>query len=243
MKQNQTKNYEQFSLMTDNREISQANVERLKNSIKTIGFISGRPVLVNKKFEILDGAHRYFALKQLGLPITYQIQETSGHKHDEAVVKQLNINQAVLTLTDWVHKHAANGKVFYKEVERFKNEWKLDMTGTLVICCDGQPRSKDIIEGIDMKLNPKRVATVEFLLRHKEVPFRKTKKFVYAVSQMFKRCTGDQIRKVEKKIWSVPQQASSSGYLIIFENIINKHVPTDQHITLAQGVAMKKGRS
>lgn len=237
MKEQPTRNYEQFQVMRDNREVSQANVERLKNSIKEIGFINARPIIVNRKMEILDGMHRFYALKELGLPIVYEVVDTSSHRHDEKVVKELNTNQSVWQLKDWVHRHAVHGKQFYKEVERFRDMYKVDMSSALVICCHETVRGNDIREGVDMRLNNKRIPTMEFLLAHKELPYWKSKKFVYAVTQMFKKCTAEQIMKVEKKIWSVPQQATSGQYLTIFENIINRHVAPEKHITLFNAAA------
>ena len=72
----ETKNYSKFSLITYNRNINENHVEKIKNSMKTHG--NQMPIFVDPNFLIMDGQHRFTALKRLGWPIKYIIIDIQG---------------------------------------------------------------------------------------------------------------------------------------------------------------------
>lgn len=71
----QTTNYNLFKFRDDNRMkgVNSSHVECLKRSLQKKNMLKTRPIDVNKKFEILDGQHRFCAAKALGLPIFYRV--------------------------------------------------------------------------------------------------------------------------------------------------------------------------
>ena len=74
MKKNKTyktKNYKQFKLVLTNRDINVKLLKKLIDSIILKGQLT--PIIVNIKKEILDGQHRFFALKYLDKKISYLI--------------------------------------------------------------------------------------------------------------------------------------------------------------------------
>lgn len=101
--------------MGGNRRISKLRVQTLGRSMAEHPDIFPiRPILVNEKFEIIDGQHRYTAAKQLGIPVYYEVAE--GISQDEALV--LNQNQANWTLIDYARSYAHAGLQPYKNYLR-----------------------------------------------------------------------------------------------------------------------------
>ena len=68
-----TLNYDLFKFYGWNREIDQNHVKNLIRSIKEHDKSQITPILIDSKMYILDGQHRFEALKQLQKPIYYQI--------------------------------------------------------------------------------------------------------------------------------------------------------------------------
>lgn len=69
-----------------------------------------RPILVNERKEIIDGQHRFEALKSLNLPVYYVIGE--GLSIDDARV--LNIDQRNWTPMDYAESYATSGDESYQ---------------------------------------------------------------------------------------------------------------------------------
>ena len=66
-----TDNYKSFRFFGYNRAIDNANLNKIKSSIKSRGQIM--PVLITKDFAVIDGQHRVLALQELGLLVHYVI--------------------------------------------------------------------------------------------------------------------------------------------------------------------------
>lgn len=71
----ETKDYEKFSFVEINREISESNVRKIEKSILEIGIQV--PIVVNENFEIIEGQHRFIALSKNDLIIPYIISSTA----------------------------------------------------------------------------------------------------------------------------------------------------------------------
>lgn len=104
-----TENYSLFKSINGNRNVNKSHVKKLKESIqidpKTI-FLA--PILVNEKYEIIDGQHRVEAIRELGLPI-YYIQ----HKGlDLDTVQKLNSTAKQWQPIDYAKAYAISGKKF-----------------------------------------------------------------------------------------------------------------------------------
>ena len=67
----ETTDYDKFSLSSINRKIDYGHVERLKKDMRE-RFIRTN-LIVDKQFTILDGQHRFEAMRSLNIPVTYTI--------------------------------------------------------------------------------------------------------------------------------------------------------------------------
>ena len=89
----QTKDYDQFSFIDGNRDINKENLTRIKQSMNE-KYIPV-PIIVNDKYEIIDGQHRFLAAKSLNLAIYFII--IPNLKLED--VQRLNTNSA-----NWAYK-------------------------------------------------------------------------------------------------------------------------------------------
>ena len=68
----QTEDYSSFKRINGNRTINKAQVSKLFASLGGNPELAAAvPIIVNDKMQIIDGQHRFEALKKLGLPIHY----------------------------------------------------------------------------------------------------------------------------------------------------------------------------
>lgn len=68
-----TDDYENFKFFDWNRELNVNHIKKLMISYQEQDLSSTNPILIDKNFYILDGQHRFTALKELNKPIYYQI--------------------------------------------------------------------------------------------------------------------------------------------------------------------------
>jgi len=61
--------YHSFTEFKGNRPIEPFNVERIRKSMKEIGFLDSLPMIVDKHNRVVDGKNRYAAAKSIGEPI------------------------------------------------------------------------------------------------------------------------------------------------------------------------------
>ena len=113
----QTYNYDKFKLLEDNRNINLVHVKRLIESFNEKFLLC--PIIVNEKFEIIDGQHRYTASKESGTPIYYYIAYGYGIKE----VQKLNTNQKNWNKLDYLQMYAAEGLKPYVQFQEFMNDF------------------------------------------------------------------------------------------------------------------------
>lgn len=124
-----TKDYDIFTLRSDNRErIDQAHVRRLIQSIKAKNLLELRPISVNGDMEVIDGQHRLMAAKALGVDIYYQVNERL--KSEDIIV--MNIAKS-WTFNDYLNYYVKNGYAEYIALNNFMREHNLPLKTCLNI--------------------------------------------------------------------------------------------------------------
>ena len=94
-----TDDYKKFKILDGNRPIDHA--KKIIESIKEVGML-WQPILVNEKFEIIDGQGRFLAMKTLGIPVIYVKQDGLSIKE----VRHLNQNATIWKVKDYIHSYA-----------------------------------------------------------------------------------------------------------------------------------------
>lgn len=114
----QTDDYKKFKIIDGNRPIDHA--KKIIESIKEIGML-WQPILVNERFEIVDGQGRFLAMKTLKLPIIYIKQDGLTIRE----VRYLNKNATNWKVDDYIHSYAVgdDAKDSYRNLEVVKQQF------------------------------------------------------------------------------------------------------------------------
>lgn len=103
-----TNDYDMFVFTDWNRDVSNARVVMMVESITKVGWLP-QPILVNEKFEVIDGQSRVMALKQLGMPVEFCIEEGIGRTE----CQMLNLFQKNWTTMNYINSYASDGNENY----------------------------------------------------------------------------------------------------------------------------------
>lgn len=110
-----TNNYKMFKFLHGNRDVDEAHVEKIKNSIKKIGYIL-HPIAVNEQFQIIDGQHRFCALSDLNMPVDYYITK------DATIEQCIELNQINKRwkIGDFIKSYADRGDLSFTYLQGLK---------------------------------------------------------------------------------------------------------------------------
>lgn len=111
---NSTNDYSIFTKIEGNRVVNKLHVERLKTSFKKKYLLS--PIIVNQRYEIIDGQHRFNAAKSLGLPVNFIITNGYGLKE----VQILNTNMKNWKKEDYLQAYCDLGYDEYLKMKQFR---------------------------------------------------------------------------------------------------------------------------
>ena len=99
-----TDEYELFTRLKGNRAVTNKRIAIIKASIEQVGYISN-PIIVNEKYEIIDGQGRFEVLRMLNMPIEYRIINGIGIEECRA----MNLKPTSWTLQDFIESYAEFG--------------------------------------------------------------------------------------------------------------------------------------
>lgn len=135
----ETTNYEQFKFMNENRRVSPRNYAKLLSSMKEEQLRI--PILVNSKYEIVDGQHRYLCARELGYPILYYIVENYGIEQ----VKRANMVMSTWQKEDFLHLHLENGNNHYVDFYRLKERYGISISDLIKVFAIVQQQNQKLM--------------------------------------------------------------------------------------------------
>lgn len=107
-----TTDYDQFEVLGGNRNISSKHVSRLVQQIEENGNITQvSPIIVNERYEVIDGQHRLRAAEKTGVPVGYLVKP--GLVVEDAL--QMNITSKTWTPNDYLNLYVEKGYKPYKK--------------------------------------------------------------------------------------------------------------------------------
>lgn len=125
----ETTNYSRFNLMDANRNVLESHKDSIKASIEEHGnFTEFVPIMVNERMEIIDGQHRFVALKELGLPIYYVMTKGTGVKE----ARNMNKLNKPWGMLDWARSYASSGYKSYQNYLILHDEYPTIHPSTLI---------------------------------------------------------------------------------------------------------------
>ena len=135
-----TNNYEMFKFLDLNRSLNRNVINALKNSITKNGYI-GSPILVNNSYEIIDGQHRFVALKEMGLEVPYEIVDASY-----SAIIDLNTTQHNWDAQDYVNFYCEKDhNQHYLRLRRLCKELNTSVTNILDMSLGKRTSGQDFL--------------------------------------------------------------------------------------------------
>lgn len=123
-------NLDRFRLFKGNRPIDKYNLNRIKASIEMNNMLKECPILINEKFEILDGQHRFQAAKDLGIEIYYIMKE--GGNHQDVIL--MNENKRNWKPEDYLRLYSEGlQNINYQKLSNLMYDHNLDLKQALII--------------------------------------------------------------------------------------------------------------
>ena len=221
----QTKDYTKFKLIKTNRDIKNPKIKKLAKSMSDNGWLPGSYVIVNSKWEVIDGQHRLMAGMSLNLPIVYTMEK----KADDKVMRGLNMAGDNWLLSDHLNGFVKDGNEHYIKLDAFRKAFpELKITECMMLCKNGYISvQRGTFEAGEFTVKNMDIAYKwgEYIMRLK--PFAKffnTGIFVRAlVCCLTKEGFNfeDFMRKVELRPTSLVKCGTREQYIQLFESIYN----------------------
>lgn len=218
--------------MNGNRKPNKAHVRKLQDAISANAKLSQfRPILVNENYEIIDGQHRYEALKNLDQPIHYVVAPGTGLKE----VQELNSIAKVWTPIEYAKSYADLGQSDYRFYLEMREAYGLNHDVLLSYISLDEPMTGEMYK--DGKLfAPDRDLSHLLARRLTEVgqyyPRYKIRSFALAFKAVFETPEYDHSRMLSKiKQEKVAEKylknySLREEYIRALENLYNHNQPT-----------------
>ena len=114
-----TKDYDMFRFLDTNRQPNDRMIKKLKQSIKENGVQI--PIIVNQKKEIVDGQHRFWALRSLGYSVPFIISKT--WKEDKHTI-EINNTGSRWNALDFANYASESGNLDVSEALKIAKQWE-----------------------------------------------------------------------------------------------------------------------
>jgi len=231
-----TTDYSLFKHLTGNRSVEAVRALQIMDSIQDIGWIT-EPILVNEKFEVIDGQGRLTVLQELEMPVEFIIEEEIGTKE----CQRLNRGQKNWSTKDYINSYIAIGNDNYIWLKSMLDQYKGLPTSVILSIAATKGESSTIgasdsfklIESGDLRLNTaerRNVNNALFYLSRfieviKHLGGRKDKFFSAVMFLYLLDCVDNErfYTVVKGALYDGMIAASTrEGYLQQFEDIYNK---------------------
>jgi hypothetical protein len=117
-----TTDYSMFKSIPGNRNLNLLHINRLKKSMQQQYLFTA--IVVNEQYEIIDGQHRFHAIRDLGLPLHYIIMNGYGLMQ----VHVFNANTSNWKNEDYLDAYCKLGYSDYIILSNFLKKYKLNIT-------------------------------------------------------------------------------------------------------------------
>ena len=211
-----------FKSLDGNRDVIQSHLKRLSASMSKNRLFS--PIIVNEKYEVIDGQHRLMSAKINNTEIEYIIVNGYGLKE----VQILNANSKNWSSDDYMNGYCDLNNINYIKYRDFKNKYGFGhsecqallsgvmSTSMQPIFNSGEFKIKDLKLAID---NAEKIQMIsEFYDGYKR------RSFVLSLMYLFKNkdfIFTQFIQKLKIQPTALVDCTSSSSYLLLLEEIYN----------------------
>ncbi len=134
-----TYDYNKFKKIVGNRDLDNANLKRLIESMQVKDMKV--PIMVTKDFRIIDGQHRLEARRRLLLPVYYIVNENAEGVIDDVILATM-AGKPVTTYDIAKYRAASNEKEYLKLLE-FKARYNIPLNMCINLLWKGLSKGAD----------------------------------------------------------------------------------------------------
>jgi hypothetical protein len=221
-----TKDYSLFKTLNGNRDVNQLHLTRLKESMNKKHLTT--IIMVNEKFEIIDGQHRFLISQDLKLPINYIIRKDYGLEE----VQILNANMKNWQTVDYVNGYCDLGYKDYEVYRQFVADYGFQNQVAIMLLSDEQAGGNSNSAATRFKAGLFKVKNLENAKRKADKilmiePYYKgflRRSFILAIYQMFKNENfefTEFISKLKQQPTTLQDCTNVGQYKVLIEEIYN----------------------
>lgn len=218
-----TKDYSIFKSIDGNRSVNQLHLRRLKNSIASNYLFT--VIIVNEKYQIIDGQHRFEVIKELGYPLHYIICKNYGLKE----VHIFNQNNKTWNADDYLEGYIRLGYENYILYKSFKLKYKLNHNETLALIYNTNSCPNIVQEFYSGRLQIKNMNDAidkieKILMIEPYYAGVRRRIFIYTMLGLFKNPNFsilEFIQKLQQQPTALHNCVNVRQYLILIEEIYN----------------------
>ena len=146
-----TKDYSKFKSKDGNRNLNELHLKRLTESVKANDLLHANPILVNQKYEIIDGQHRFNVCRNLGKAVHYIKVKGLGLSE----IQILNANSKNWKAQDYIDGYCSLGISEYCYLNNLMKETKLKVNILLSMYASDNGKNAIKLKNGDLVLNNK----------------------------------------------------------------------------------------
>ncbi len=122
-----------FKFQKGNRHINIENIKTLSKSIAENNMLASNPIVVNGKYEVIDGQHRLYIAKENKLPIYYIIDQQADLKD----TIRRNNNVWKWKTEDYIESFIERGNKDYQILKDFSIKYGLSPSISMMLLING----------------------------------------------------------------------------------------------------------
>lgn len=221
-----TDDYSAFHFLKGNRDLNQLKIKRIIESVENgLDLFKYCPIMVNKDGYVIDGQHRYYVCRKLGLPVFYVIVPNFTLRQ----VAQMNHNASKWTDKDFLKCYIDIGNQHYAYLKEFVEKYQVNLGIAISILYEGRVRVNcldDFRDGL-FKAEYQKTATnlVEHALLYKDFCSSfKSRNFLQALETLLASKDYDSTEMIEKlRLHNlvIENRQSPKEYLTHMEDLFN----------------------
>ena len=222
-----TTNYSIFRILNGNRDLNQVHLARLKESIKKNYLLT--ILMVNEKYEIIDGNHRFTVIKELGLPVHFIMQKGYGLRE----VQMLNANTKNWAIVDYLNGYCDLGVKDYFLFREFLKDYGFSPQSAMLLL-SGEYESGTAVSSISNKFKEGKFKVKNYAdarLKAEKIMMLEPyyngylrRSFIIAMISLFKNPNfefKDFLQKLKLQPTALKDCTNSTTYKILLEDIYN----------------------
>jgi hypothetical protein len=146
-----TNDYSKFKSKDGNRNLNELHLKRLTESVKHNDLLYANPILVNEKFEIIDGQHRFNVCRQLNKPVYYIKVKGLGLNE----IQILNANSKNWAYQDYIDGYCSMGFTEYCYLNKLMKQTNLGVSMLLSMYASDDGENSVKLKNGELVLNNK----------------------------------------------------------------------------------------